>query len=84
MLDTQNFKGLYMKVYEIKNVYITGIKLNDGESITYKIETTYYKENESINYLSNNNGQIVVGDVTINIYRNGSLKAWIFFNTFFI
>ena len=84
MLDNKNFKGLDLKVYEIKNVYITGIILNDGESITYKIETNYYKDNENINYLTENKGQIVVGDVTINIYRNGELKAWVFFNTFFI
>ena len=84
MLYNQNFKGLDVRVYEIKSVYITGIILKDGESITYKIETNFYKENESNNYLSQNNGQIVLGDVTINIYRNGSLKAWLFFNTFFI
>ena len=84
MLDNKNFKGLDLKVYEIKNVYITGIILKDGESITYKIETNYYKENENIKYLSENKGLIVVGDVTINIYRNGELKAWVFFNTFFI
>ena len=84
MLYNPNFKGLDMRVYEIKNVYITGIKLKDGESITYKFETNFYKENESVNYLSQTNGQIVLGDVTINIYRNGNLKAWVFFNTFFI
>ena len=84
MLYNQNFKGLDIRVYEIKSVYITGIILKDGESITYKIETNFYKENESVNYLSQNNGQIVLGDVTINIYRNGALKAWLFFNTFFI
>ena len=71
MLHDKNFKGLDLKVYEIKNVYITGIILNDGESIAYKIETNYYKENENKNYLSENKGLIVVGNVTINIYRNG-------------
>ena len=84
MLHNQNFKALFLKAYEIKKVFISGIKLGDGESIVYKFETNYYKENEAENYLSKNKGQIVTGDVTINIYRNGSLKAWVFFNTFFI
>ena len=84
MLDSQNFKGLCLTIYEIKNVYITGIILNDGESITYKFETNYYKENEASRFITPDRGQIVLGDVTINIYRNGVLKAWIFFNTFFI
>ena len=84
MLDIQRFKGLSMKVYEIKNVFISGIKMNNGESLTYKFETNFYKEKDAQYYLSNENGQIVVGDVTINIYRNDALKAWVFFNTFFI
>ena len=69
---------------EIQRVDITGVKLSDGESITYKIETNNYKENESKHYISKDKGQIVAGDVTINIYRNGTLKAWIFFNTLFL
>ena len=84
MLNSQTFKGLNLKMYEIKNVFITGIKLNDGESLVYKFETNYYKENDAPNYVSQNKGQIVCGDVTINIYRNDALKAWVFFNTFFI
>ena len=84
MMDSKNFNGLTLKMYEIKAVHITGIKLNEGESITYKFETNYYKEDFAKYYLSSNNGQIVVGDVTINIYRNDVLKAWIFFHTFFI
>ena len=84
MLFNPNFKGLDLTIYEIKNVYITGIKLNDGESITYKFQTNYYKEADANLFLSKDNGQVVTGDVTINIYRNGKLKAWIFFNTFFI
>lgn len=84
MMQNKSFKGLNMTMYEIRNVNIFGIKLNEGESITYKFETNYYKEDYAKYYLTKNNGQIVTGDVTINIYRNGSLKAWIFFNTFFI
>ena len=84
MLFNPNFKGLDLTIYEIKNVYITGIKLNDGESITYKFQTNYYKEADANLFLSKDNGQVVTGDVTINIYRNGKLKAWVFFNTFFI
>ena len=84
MLFNPNFKGLNLTIYEIKNVYITGIKLNDGESITYKFQTNYYKEEDANLFLSKDNGQVVTGDVTINIYRNGKLKAWVFFNTFFI
>jgi phosphatidylinositol-3,4,5-trisphosphate 3-phosphatase/dual-specificity protein phosphatase PTEN len=77
----QNRKYIDLKAYEIKDVYITGIKLKNGESITYKYETNYYKENASDIYKSNMNGQIVVGDVTINIYRNEKLIGWVFFNT---
>ena len=84
MLNSQKFKGLELKMFEIQKIDITGIKLNDGESITYKIETNCYKESESKDYLSKNKGQIIAGDVTINIYRNDSLKAWIFFNTLFL
>lgn len=84
MLDSKKFKGLELKMFEIQKVDITGVKLNDGESITYKIETNSYKENESKHYISKDKGQIVAGDVTINIYRNGTLKAWIFFNTLFL
>ena len=84
MLYTPNFQGLDLTIYEITNVYVTGIKLNEGESITYKFETNYYKETDARLYLSQDKGQIVTGDVTINIYRNGKLKAWIFFNTYFI
>ena len=85
MMNNKNFNGLYLTMYEIKGVHITGIRLEEeGESITYKFETNYYKEKEAENYLTQNNGQIVLGDVTINIYRNDVLKAWIFFNTFFI
>ena len=84
MLNSQKFKGLELKMFEIQKIDITGIKLDDGESITYKIETNCYKESESKNYLSKNKGQIIAGDVTINIYRNDSLKAWIFFNTLFL
>ena len=84
MLDPQRFKGLSLKMYEIKKVFITGVKMNDGESLTYKIETDLYKENDAQFYLSKDKGQIVQGDVTINIYRNDSLKAWVVFNTFFI
>ena len=84
MLDPQRFKGLSMKMYEIKKVFITGVKMNDGESLTYKIETDLYKEKDAELYVSKDKGQIVQGDVTINIYRNDSLKAWVVFNTFFI
>ena len=84
MLDSKKFKGLELKMFEIQRVDITGVKLSDGESITYKIETNNYKENESKRYVSKDKGQIVAGDVTINIYRNGTLKAWIFFNTLFL
>ena len=84
MLDSKKFKGLELKMFEIQRVDITGVKLSDGESITYKIETNNYKENESKHYISKDKGQIVAGDVTINIYRNGTLKAWIFFNTLFL
>ena len=84
MLNSQKFRGLEFKAFEIKKVHITGIKLKDGESIEYKFETNFYKENESQFYLSEKKGQIVAGDVTINIYRNGALKAWLFFNTSFL
>ena len=84
MLHNPNFNGLKFTMYEIKNVNILGIKLNEGESLTFKFQTNYYKEDYAKYYLSENNGQIVTGDVTINIYRNNDLKAWVFFNTFFI
>ena len=74
-------KLIELKVYEIRDVYISGIKLKDGEIISYKYETNYYKEANSNDYVTNKQGQIVVGDVTINIYRNGKLFAWLFFNT---
>ena len=74
----QNIK---LKMYEIRDVFISGIKLKDGEVISYKFETNYYKEDKASYYLSLRQGQIVVGDVTINIYRNGKLIAWVFFNT---
>ena len=77
----RNKKYIDLKMYEIKDIYITGIILKDGESITYKYETNYYKEDMASNYLSCSNGQIVIGDVTINIYRNDKLFGWIFFNT---
>ena len=70
-----------LKMYEIKDVFISGIKLKDGEVISYKYETNYYKEEYSSNYLSSENGQIIIGDATINIYRNGKLFGWVFFNT---
>lgn len=84
MLNRQFFKGLKLKVFVLEQIDITGIKLSNGESITYKIETNYYKENEVDSYTLPNCGPVVTGDVTINIYRNNTLKAWIFFNTFFI
>ena len=74
-------KHIELKIYEIRDVYITGIKLKDGEIISYKYETNYYKEENSNNYVTNKQGQIVIGDVTINIYRNGKLFGWVFFNT---
>ena len=77
----QNKQKIGLKMYEIKEVYISGIVLKDGEMITYKFETNYYKEAMAYNYLSQTNGQIVIGDVTINIYRNGKLFGWVFFNT---
>ena len=77
----QRREYIALKAYEITEVFITGIKLKDGESITYKYETNYYKENGSDTFKNNRNGQIVVGDVTINIYRNGKLVGWVFFNT---
>ena len=70
-----------LKIYEIKDVIISGIKIKENEVITYKYETNYYKEALAYNYQTNNKGQIVLGDVTINIYRNGKLIAWVFFNT---
>ena len=76
-----NNQLIRLKMYEITEVYISGIKLKDGETITYKYETNYYKEAMAYNYLSQRNGQIVIGDVTINIYRNGKLFGWVFFNT---
>ena len=76
-----NKQYIQLKIYEIKDVYISGIKLKDGEIITYRYETNYYKEGMSFNYISYRNGQIVTGDVTINIYRNGKILGWIFFNT---
>lgn len=79
-----NFNGLQPKVFEIQHIDISGIKLNDGESITYKIESNYFKENEVSSFCLPNGGPIVTGDLTINIYRNDSLKAWIFLNTFFM
>ena len=69
------------KIYEIKDVYISGIKLKDGDVISYKFETNYYKEALAYNYKSSTDGQIVLGDVTINIYKNDKLFAWVFFNT---
>jgi len=74
-------KYIELKVYEIRDVYISGIKLKDGEIISYKYETNYYKEANSNDYVTNKQGQIVIGDVTINIYRNGKLFGWVFFNT---
>ena len=76
----QKREYIQLKVYEIKDVFITGIKLNDGECISYKYETNYYKENDSNIYKTARNGQIVVGDTTINIYRNNKLIGWVFFN----
>ena len=84
MLNSQKFRGLELKAFEIKSIHVTGIKLKDGESLIYKVETSLYKEDEADKYLSNNKGQIVVGDVTVNIYRNGALKAWVLFNTSFL
>ena len=72
---------IQLKMYEIMDVYISGINLKDGEKITYKYETNYYKGDVAYNYLSWRKGQIVTGDVTINIYRNDKLFAWVFFNT---
>ncbi len=83
MLNPMIFKGLIPKFFLLEGVEITGIKLNNGESITYRIETNYYKENEVNNYTVFGK-PVVTGDVTINIYRNGQLKAWIFFNTSFL
>lgn len=84
MLTNPQFNGIQMKLYEITQINISGIKVNEGESIIYKVETNYYKENETENYRTPNGGYIVTGDVTINIYRNGILKAWLFFNTSFM
>ena len=84
MLNNPQFNGIKMKVFQITQIDVTGIKLNDGESIVYKVETNYYKENETENYRTPNGGYIVTGDVTINIYRNNVLKAWVFFNTSFV
>ena len=84
MLNNPQFNGIQMKLYEITQINISGIKVNEGESIIYKVETNYYKENETENYRTQNGGYIVTGDVTINIYRNGALKAWLFFNTSFM
>ena len=76
-----NKQYIRLKMYEIKDVYISGIKLKDGETITYKYETSFYNEEMAHIYLSWRNGQIVIGDVTVNIYRNGKLFGWVFFNT---
>ena len=84
MLNNPQFNGINMKVFQINRIDVSGIKLKDGESIVYKVETNYYKEDETENYRTNNGGYIVTGDVTINIYRNGALKAWVFFNTSFM
>ena len=67
ILDSKKFKGLELKMFEIQKVDITGVKLNNGESITYKIETNNYKENESKHYISKDKGQIAAGDANINI-----------------
>ena len=77
----QKRKYIDLKTYEIINVDITGIELKHGEYIEYKFETNYYKENDSDIYKTIRNGHIVIGDVTINIYRNDKLIGWVFFNT---
>ncbi len=77
----QKNQYIELRMYEITDVFITGIKLKDGEEISYKYETNYYREADSYLYKSSRNGQIVIGDVTIHIYRNGKLFGWIFFNT---
>jgi len=77
----QNRKYIELKIYEIINVDINGIELKHGEYISYKFETNYYKEFDSDNYKTVRNGYIVIGDVTINIYRNDKLIGWLFFNT---
>ena len=76
-----NRQYISLNIYEISNVYISGIKLKDGDAISYKFETNYYKEALAYNFKSNKGGQIVLGDVTINIYRNDKLFGWVFFNT---
>ena len=84
MLNNPQFNGILMKVFQITQIDVSGIKVNDGESIEYKVETNYYKEDETENFRTPGGGYIVTGDVTINIYRNGVLKAWVFFNTSFM
>jgi phosphatidylinositol-3,4,5-trisphosphate 3-phosphatase/dual-specificity protein phosphatase PTEN len=84
MLYDDNFNHIKIKLFEIKSINISGIKSKNLDKYYYKIETVYYKENQAQNFVSENKGQIVVGDVTINIYKKDQLKAWIFFNTSFL
>ena len=59
----QKNQYIELRMYEITDVFITGIKLKDGEEISYKYETNYYREADSYLYKSSRNGQIIWLDI---------------------